>query len=424
MNRALSLRKNFAWTFAGSLIAGGAQWAMLMVLTKVLEPAEVGHYLLGLAITAPVVILTMLNLRAVQATDAQNLNKFEDFLAVRLITNLLAVLTVIVILLFLGSRYSFRVYLIILAIALNKVIEATSDIAYGLMQKNERLDKMAQSLILRNVGALVLLAVVSLLTKNLLFGVVSMSIWWLVILLSFDKCNVEKFEPFAPRFQPKPMLSIIILGLPLGISAGIMSFNSNMNRYFVEAYLGSENLAYFGAMAYIVIGASQVTMSLGQAASPRLAKYYFFNRKAFIVLLGKMLAVVLTLAVAAVLFGVFFGKPFLSMVYEPKYAERQDVFVWLLISAGVTMLASMLGFGMTATRRFKSQIPVFLAVCIISILACWLLIPRYGMKGAAWSMLVASITQCVSSLIVILIALKTAAAADTDNKNVNIENAG
>jgi O-antigen/teichoic acid export membrane protein len=415
MNQALSLRKNFAWTFAGTLIAGGAQWAILMVLTKVLEPAEVGHYLLGLAITAPVIIFSMLDLRAVQATDAQNLNKFENFLAVRLLTNSLAVLTVIVTLLFLGNRYPLRVYLIILAVALNKVIEATSDIAYGLMQKNERLDKMAQSLMLRNIGAFIFLAVVILLTKSLLFGVVSISIWWLVILLSFDKSNVEKFNPFVPRFQPKPMLSIIMLGLPLGISSGIMSFNANMNRYFVEANLGSEGLAYFGAMAYVVIGASQITVSLGQAASPRLAKYYFFNRKAFIILLGKMLAVALTIAVTAILFGVFFGKTFLSIIYEPKYAEHQDVFVWLLISAGVTMSASMLGFGMSATRRFKSQLPVFLAVCSVSILACWLLIPRYGMKGAAWSMLAAALTQCAGSLIVIMFALRSKMVSISNN---------
>jgi O-antigen/teichoic acid export membrane protein len=68
-----------------------------------------------------------------------------------------------------------------------------------------------------------------------------------------------------------------------------------------------------------------------------------------------------------VLFGTYLGKPFLSIVYTPKYAERQDVFIWLLIAAGCTMLASMLGFGMIAARRFKSQVPLFIATCDVSI---------------------------------------------------------
>jgi O-antigen/teichoic acid export membrane protein len=385
------------------------------VIAKLLPATEVGYYVLGLAITAPVVLFSMLELRAVQVTDAQNLNKFEDFFGVRLITNCIAVLIVFGILVILAGRYDFGVCIIIFMIALNKVIEATSDIAYGLMQKHERLDKVAQSLILRNIGALILLAVAVRLTGSLWFAVASVGIWWLLALFFFDKRNVEKFGPFVPRFDPTIMPSIIWLGLPLGIACGIMSANSNMTRYFVEAYLGSEKLAYFGAMAYVVVGASQATMALGQAASPRLAKYYFSNRKAYIRLLEKMLAVASVFAVVSVLFGIYLGKPFLSIVYTPKYAEQQDVFVWLLVAAGGIMLASMLGYAMTAARHFKSQIPVFLVTCGVSVLASWLFIPRYGMKGAAWAMLAATLTQCLGSTVVIMFALRSHTVRCNDN---------
>lgn len=386
---------------------------MLMVMAKLLSATEVGYYVLGLAITTPVVLFSTLGLRAVQVTDAQNLNKFEDFFGVRLITNCVAVLIIFGILGVLAGRYDFRVCVIILLIALNKIIESTSDIAYGLMQKHERLDKVAQSLILRNIGALILFAIAVRLTGSLWAGIASVGIWWLLAIFFLDRRNVEKFGHFVPRFHPRIMLSLIWFGLPLGIAGGIMNVSSNMTRYFVEAYLGNEDLAYFGAMAYAVVGASQATMALGQAASPRLAKYYFSNRKAYIRLLQKMLTVALFLAVGAVLFGIYLGRPFLTIAYTPKYAERQDVFVWLLIAAGGTMLASMLGYGMTAVRRFKSQIPVFLVTCSVSVLASWLLIQRYGMKGAAWAMLAASLTQFAASAVVIMIALKSAGVCDS-----------
>lgn len=404
----------------GSLIASGCQWGMLMVIAKLLSPTEVGYYVLGLAITAPVVLFSMLQLRAVQVTDAQNLNKFEDFFGVRLITNCAAILVVFGILVSLTSRYDFSVYVIIFLIGINKIIESTSDITYGLMQKHERLDKVAQSMIIRNVGALTFLAVAVKLTGHLVFGIASIGIWWLLALFFFDKRNAEKFGPFVPRFHPKIMLSIIWLGLPLGIATGIMVLSSSMSRYFVEAYLGSESLGYFGAMAYAVVGASRIIMALGQSASARLARYYISNRKAYVKLLQKMLAVALVLAIGAVLFGIYLGKPFLSLVYTPEYAERQDVFIWLMVAAGVTMIASMLGYGMTAARRFKSQIPVFLITCGISVLGCWLLIPRYGMKGAAWAMLAATITQCLGSVVVIMLALRSAAARDNGDENINM----
>lgn len=386
-----------------------------MVIAKLLSPTEVGYYVLGLAITAPVVLFSMLRLRGVQVTDAQNLNKFEDFFGVRLITNCAAILVVFGILVSLTSRYDFSVYVIIFLIGINKIIESTSDIAYGLMQKHERLDKVAQSMIIRNVGALTFLAVAVKLTGHLVFGIASIGIWWLLVLFFFDKRNAEKFGPFVPRFHPKIMLSIVWLALPLGVGTGIMVLNSNMSRYFVEAYLGSESLGYFGAMAYVVVGASRATMALGQSASARLARYYISNRKAYVRLLQKMLAVALVLAVGAVLFGIYLGKPFLSLVYTPEYAERQDVFIWLMVGAGVTMIISMLGYAVFATRHFKMQLIGAIVVCCVSLLASWLLIPRYEMKGAAWAMLIASITQCLCLLVIIMLALKSPLVCDNNN---------
>jgi len=405
MHKPLSLRQNFSWAFVGSIIASGCQWATLIVIAKLLSATEVGYYALGLAITAPVIIFSRLQLRAIQVTDARSLNKYEDFFAVRLLTNCVAILVILGILVSLAGRYDFRVYAIIFVIGLNKIIESTSDIAYGLLQKHERLDRVAQSLILRNIGAVVLMGIAIKLTGSLVFGTILIGSWWLFVLFVFDKRSVEKFGRFVPRFHGRIMLSIIWLGLPLGIVMGIISFNSSVPRYFIEAYLGSKNLGYFAAMAYVVVAASRMILALGQSASARLARYYISNQKAYVKLLSKMLSIALVLAIGSILFGIYLGKPFLSIVYKPEYAERKDVFVWLMVSSGVIMLVQILGFGMTATRRFKSQIPVFGVSCGICALSSWLLVPRYEMKGAAWAILLSAIAQLLGTLVVILHSL-------------------
>jgi len=68
----LSLRKNFTWSLAGSLVTAICQWGMIVILAKFLGPAKVGCYSLALAITGPVVIFSMLQLRAIQVTDGKN----------------------------------------------------------------------------------------------------------------------------------------------------------------------------------------------------------------------------------------------------------------------------------------------------------------------------------------------------------------
>jgi O-antigen/teichoic acid export membrane protein len=407
MNKPLSLRKNFAWSFVGSTILSGTQWGMLMTLTKLASPVEVGCYTLSLAITAPVVQFSMLQLRAIQATDAQNLNEFKDFLGVRIITNIAAMILILGILVGLRKEYSFRVYVLILIVGITKVIQSTSDVAYGLMQKYERLDKVSQSMILYGLGGFIFYFAVLKITGDQIPASLSLGLLWLLILLFFDKQNVDKLDRFSPRFRLKKIVSILWLGAPLGVVMGILSLNANMSRYFVEGFLGSEKLGYFGAMAYVVVGASQMVNALGQAVSPRLAKYFYSNRRAYVMLMFKSLCVALALAISVVLFAIYFGKSFLSLVYTPEYAKNHDVFIWLMVVSGSTMLASILGYGMTATRRFKSQVPLFSLTCLVSLLSSWLLTSRYLMKGAVWAMLIGVVVQGLGSIVIILIALRS-----------------
>ena len=68
----LSLRQNFKWNFVGNFVYGACQWGMLVVLAKLTSPEMVGRFALGLAITAPIVLLSQLQLHGVQETDARD----------------------------------------------------------------------------------------------------------------------------------------------------------------------------------------------------------------------------------------------------------------------------------------------------------------------------------------------------------------
>ena len=87
---ALSLKQNFSWTFVGNGVYQACQWGMLVVLAKLTSPEDVGQFALGLAVCAPVVMLTNLQLRAVQATDARGEYEFADYLGLRLLMTGLA----------------------------------------------------------------------------------------------------------------------------------------------------------------------------------------------------------------------------------------------------------------------------------------------------------------------------------------------
>ncbi len=53
-----SLCADFSWTFVGNSIYAGGQFAMLVLLAKLVRPELVGQYALGLAVVYPVMMFT------------------------------------------------------------------------------------------------------------------------------------------------------------------------------------------------------------------------------------------------------------------------------------------------------------------------------------------------------------------------------
>jgi hypothetical protein len=69
------------------------------------ENEEVGYYSLAFAITSPVVVFTMFQLRGFQVTDTKNEFDFQDYLCIRLITIFFSMAIVAGVLIFLAGRY-------------------------------------------------------------------------------------------------------------------------------------------------------------------------------------------------------------------------------------------------------------------------------------------------------------------------------
>src|SRR5437870_8827498 len=147
-----SLRCNVAWALAGNLGYSACQWGVLVCMAKLGTATDVGRFALGLALTAPVITLTNLNLRLLQSTDAREDYPFSVYLSVRLIGTVLG-LAAIAAMAF-GLGYQGVTLYLILAVALAKAFEAVSDVVFGLLQKAENLRRVAVSMPAKGVISL------------------------------------------------------------------------------------------------------------------------------------------------------------------------------------------------------------------------------------------------------------------------------
>ena len=400
----LSLKVNFSWTFIGNVVYAASQWGMLALIAKIGSVHMVGQFSLALALTAPVYMFTNLQLRGVIATDAYDEYSFNDYIGLRLIMILVAIGVIITIISF--GRYEEGTTLVVLLVALSKGVESISDICMGLIQKHERMDRIAISYILKGMLSITTFGGLLFLTHQIVIALVGLNISWLILLMLYDLPNARRYSSLRPRFQTNSLWSLVRLSLPLGVVMMIISINVNIPRYFIMNQLGEESLGYFAAISYIIVAGSTVVNALGQSAAPRLSKYYASgNKLKFKSLLYKLGGIGVVLGFSGFIASTLFGRQILTLLYKKEYAEYSPIFILTMISAGLGYLVSFMGYGLTAARCFKIQPWINLVAVLVNVIGCLILIPHFGLIGAAYASIINSLVLVFGSMAVLIYLL-------------------
>lgn len=402
------LRRNFSSAVVGTVVYAICQWGMITVLAKLGTPEMVGQFALALALTAPIILFANLQLRSVQATDARREYAFSDYLILRIITTIIAIAIASVVVTLGG--YGGETAWIVMIVAAAKGIDAVSDAFYGLFQQHEHMDLVSKSLVLNGGLSLFFLVGAMATTDKLLWGVVGFALGSLVPLFFFViPKGIELLRHESPNFRGVTLHldreSLLTLGrtaIPLGLASMLVSLNTNIPRYFIDGTLGQRELGIFAALAYTIVAVSTVFSALGQAATPRLAIYHAEgNFDEFRSLLGKLMLLGLASGALGLALVRLAGNELVTLLYSTEYAEHIDVLYTLTASAGVSFVGSFASNGLMAMRLFTLQLPLSFLVLVTSLLASMLLIPRFGLLGAAISVGAATLVQSTLSSAVV-----------------------
>jgi glycosyltransferase involved in cell wall biosynthesis/O-antigen/teichoic acid export membrane protein len=386
-----ALRQNAAWALAGNAGYAACQWGIVMAVAKHAAPADVGRFALAIAVTSPIVMLTNLQLRAVQATDAHRGTPFAAYLGLRLVS--IGVAWLAIALVAAANGYDRATATLVAAMALAKGIEALADVVFGLQQQHENLRRVALSMLAKGAGSVALVAVVLARTGTLVPAVLAMAAWWAFVLVALDLRGATRLASLRPTLQPAVLMPLAWLALPLGLVMGLNSFAINVPRYAIAAELGPAALGYFAAAAYLLVAASQPMMALGAALSPRLARLHHEDRDAYRRLALRGLAAAAGLGVVGIAGTALVGRRFLALAYAPDYAAHYDLLVGLAIVSAVGFVSSGLGVAVTAARRFPAQLAIAAVSLALGALASWVLVPRYGLVGGALALLASELSR-------------------------------
>lgn len=383
------------------------QWATLAVIARFGGARLVGDFALALAITGPVIMGTNLQLATVLATSGSGPGRvpFRDYLRLRLAACVAAIALITVIAVALGLH---TIAALLAAITAAKLIESLSDICSGLLQREHRMDRVAWSQMARGLASVAAVAITLAAGGTLAQSMIVLGLAWAVVLFTWDlpgarHCDTDRdAAPVHGATDAGHLRDLIRLGLPLGISATIVSLGTNVPRVLVERQLGVVVLGVYAALTYFIVAGRLVAIPIASAVAPLLGTslssgdYPAFRRH-----LALLLGMGVGLGTLGIAFALLLGPTVLRVAYGPEFAPYGPDLVVLMVAAALGYLAWYLQVAATALRATRGQLIVVGLALLVTTAGTIVLVPRYGLAGACTAVVLGAMTELTGSALLV-----------------------
>lgn len=405
------LVRNIVHAIAGAGAYQVAVFCATVLLARLTSAEVVGAWNYAVALALPVSSFFSLQLRAALVSDADAAARVHTYASLRTLATAAMGLVFAVILAFeLWRGASSALLLVILGVFIGRLAWNQAELAWGLFQRQERLDRVGLAHGLRG-GAIVVAFAIALPwvrfaspaadgargADSWLPGIAMLlyaALWWAAY-AGAERPEIRAACRSADSARPngRQLLELLRQTLPLGLVLLIVNLCDSVPRVLVRE--GSEAaLGYFAALSSVAIVGNLAAVTVATASANRLALYYQTDLPRFFRLAGRLLLGASSLAVTMFVTAWLLGEWFLRVAFGPEYAAYRDAFLVLIGGYCIGLYANMFGAFATNMRLFWVQVPMQLTILAVTVLAAWLLIRGEDpVAGCAWTMTIRSVVQ-------------------------------
>jgi len=380
------MKKNFSWLFIANIFKGFYQWIVLILIVKYYSNYEVAEFTLAYALSAPIFMLTNLQLKSIYIVDYKHEEKQFNYFLLRFLTVITSIIGFLIYF-ELTQTFSYIFFIIIII----KSIESIFDIIHGYFQKIEAMQYMSKSIIFQSIFSLLTFFISINIQEELYIALIFVAISNILVLIFYDLriiLQIEKKAIFKINIFNIDYVFIkyiLLNAIPLGIAVFITSYTTNLPRIEVESYLGMESLAYFGAFSYMSIGLFQMLLPLQIIIRSKLAKV-LHNKKNHLFFKYLIVSIAITSIFSIVLYSIFslFGEKIITFVYNKSYSEYIEVLLYLFIGQGILFITGLLNIAVQAYQIFKLQVFISSIVLVFSYSISSYMINTFSLLGASY----------------------------------------
>lgn len=203
------------------------------------------------------------------------------------------------------------------------------------------------------------------------------------------------------RWSTKLAKSLLKSSFPLVITNLIIVFYLSIDDFFINTYLGSAANGVFAVVNFLVIF---ITWNIGAAfiygLYPALAECYLADKILYAKRLKFMVFAVSIFGLCIGLFYSFFANYIVLTYYDASFSSAViplRIFAWAPLFVFIGMLFEK---HLVNQNELNRNVYRFILGCCVNAICCFLLIPNYGLVGAAIAVL---LSHFVTNIIFVLL---------------------
>lgn len=398
-------KKDYIWNSIGSFLQSAISPILLIVITRLNGVGDSGLFSFAMSLSVVFWAISLWGGRTYQVSDVKKEFSSGDYIVVRFISSLIvAVFSISFCIL---SGYDLIKTELIMVLVSFKILESIADSMYGVLQIHNRLYIVGISLTMKSVFGFMLFTLVDILTKNIVYGALSIFIVNIAVVIFYDIPWMKHVESVgltkknimqAGKIMKKTAEVFVVVFLTM--------FSLNIPRYFLDKY-HYDQIGYFGIMAMPI---TLLTLFISFVLQPNVVNLSELLKKKKIKEFTKIVSeidfITFTLGILFVVSSYLIGVWALNTVFGIDINNFRIDLTIMVIGAVANAFVSIYVNLLIILRRFKGQFYTLLVTNILAVILSVYLIDRLAMLGSVLVFMIISFLQAIILLFIYKRSLK------------------
>ena len=386
------MNKNFIWNAIGTSLNSFNSLILLIIVTRCNGIVLSGTFSFVFTISLILYSISNYGGRLYQISDTKEEFSFNEYLTSKLYPSLISILIYIAICII--YKFDMSTIIIGFVLLLLRIIETVSDVIYGSLQKQHKLDIVGKSLTIKSILIMLSFCIVNIITKNILYSSFMLLISAIIVFIIYDLRKIGKIKYQFNFNIYNTSFFIFIFGF-------ITLLTINMPRFITEYTLNESELGYLGILLMIPTVMALVCQFLLQPQLVTLSNYYnnleiSKLKKCYV----KINLSIIVFSVVCIIGALLLGDWILSILYGIPFDKYVFGICILILTGTFNGISTVYSSILTIMRKTKIQLVPFTTSLLLSPIVVLILSNFYGLYGVFYSLLLVVIIQTLIFMII------------------------